>query len=118
MVSCFAPNIVTLQAEAVCRDEMRAKRKGRKMRDRVNEVAPSFCGAVYFGIRPGARFRHGAISRASPAAILPRPIVLPPARPLPQSKQHPGGAFPVDLVQLQPALSFQRPIPPARIVPS
>src|SRR5437899_12090134 len=75
-------------------------------------------GAVYFRIRPGALFRHGAISRAIPAATLPRPIVLPPARALPESKQHPGRAFPVDLVQLQPALSFHRPIPPARIVPS
>ena len=38
MVSCFAPNIVTLQAEAVCRDEMRGKRKGRMWRaDQVKD---------------------------------------------------------------------------------
>src|SRR2546423_12156442 len=86
------------------------------MRDRANEGAPSFPGAVYFRIRPGAHFRHGGVSRGDPSATWSRPMIPPPAPALPQWKQPPGRAFPIDLVQPQPARLIRRSIPPGQIV--
>src|SRR5438270_7096795 len=83
------------------------------MRDRANEVAPSCLGAANSKIRPGAHFRHGAISRSDPSTAWSRPIVQLPARALPRLEQHPGQALPVDSLSRQPVS-----IPPARIVQS
>src|SRR6266480_2214257 len=79
------------------------------MRDRVNEVAPSFSGAACFKTRPGAHFRPGAVSRAYPLAPWSRPIVPAPAQALPQLKQHPVRALPLDL-ELQ-SVSRRRSLP-------
>src|SRR5438105_1870658 len=85
------------------------------MRGQASEVAPSFPGAIYFRIRPGAHFRHGAISRADPSAAWSQPIVQPPARPVARLKQHSGRALPADLVQPQAGLILPS-IPQERIV--